>query len=143
MIDRQIELLTPERVQELWPEIEPLVEQVARGNPCAPAALTPFYVYQLATNGVINIFGLFTDGNLALVLISEFVVVDGRKTASILGMAGKDLSQFKLAFWQDVLDWFRANGAKAVDAHTNDRLAKIYLKRYGFTESCSYVRMTL
>lgn len=143
MTDRQIELLTPERVQELWSEIEPLVEQVVLGNPGSPAPISPFYIQQLALSGVVNIFGLFTGGALALVLISEFSVVDGRKTATILGMAGKDLSKFKLDFWQDVLGWFRASGAKAVDAYTNERLAKIYLRRYGFTDSCSYVRMAL
>ncbi len=37
----------------------------------------------------------------------------------------------------------KANGVEFLDAYAPERLAKIYLNRFGFNKSCMYVRMAL
>jgi hypothetical protein len=51
--------------------------------------------------------------------------------------------RFKAAYWRTILEWLRANGVQFLDAYAPERLAKIYMSRFGFNKSCSYVRMTL
>ena len=141
---RELELLSPERVAALWSEIRPLVDSVSvPGGTNSPFAVDTDYIWNTAIHGVSHIFGFFTDGRLAMILVSQFGLVEGLKTASILALAGKDLTKFKMMFWPTILEWFRANGAKSVDAYAEPRLAKMYLRKFGFTNSCSYVRMAL
>jgi len=131
-MDCELELLSPERIEVLWPEIKPLIDTVPiPGGSDSPFAVDADYIWHTATHGVSHIFGFFAEGKLAMVLVSQFGLVEGTKTASILTLAGKDLTKF------------RANGAKSVDTYAEPRLAKIYLRKFGFTNSCSYVRMTL
>ena len=143
-MDCELELLSPERIEALWPEIKPLVDMVpVPGGSDSPFAVDTDYIWHTAIHGVSHIFGFFAEGKLAMVLVSQFGLVEGIKTASILTLAGKDLTKFKILFWPTILEWFRANGAKSVDTYAEPRLAKIYLRKFGFTNSCSYVRMTL
>jgi hypothetical protein len=51
--------------------------------------------------------------------------------------------KFKNAYWGLILDWLKANGCEFLDAYANERLAKVYMSKFGFNKSCSYVRMTL
>jgi len=141
---RELELLSPERVAALWSEIRPLVDTVpASAGGSSPFVIDADYVWHTATHGVSHVFGFFTDGRLTMILVSQFGLVEGLKTASILALAGKDLTKFKMMFWPTILEWFRANGAKSIDAYAEPRLAKMYLRKFGFTDSCSYVRMAL
>lgn len=65
------------------------------------------------------------------------------KTASISAMAGKGLLKARSEVWQDILAWYKAAGARAVDAYAKPRLARVYQQKFGFDQGCSYVRMAL
>jgi hypothetical protein len=69
--------------------------------------------------------------------------MNGRRGADVMALAGRGLMRFKAAYWDIILEWLRANKVEFLDAYAPERLAKIYMNRFGFNKSCSYVRMTL
>ena len=138
-----IEMLTPERVAELWPVLEPHYEAACQGNEIAKDEMDAKDIYVLAAVGMVAIFVGFEDGEPACVMGIQFNTTNGRKGADIMALAGRGLMRFKAAYWQSILDWLKANGVQFLDAYAPERLAKIYLNRFGFTKSCMYVRMAL
>lgn len=140
---RRIEHLDPKRVRELWPSIEPLIRQVSDSSTHAPDPLDVEDVWHSAIHGVCHVLAFYDNDDLAMVLAFEFGRSKGARTATILAVAGRDLTAFKVQFWPSILAWFKENGAKYVDAYAEPRIARVYLRKFGFTESCSYVRMEL
>lgn len=138
-----IEMLTPERVAELWPVLEPHFEAACQGNEIAKDEMDAKDVYVLAAVGMVAIFVGFEDGEPACVMGIQFNNTNGRKGADVMALAGRSLMRFKAAYWQSILDWLKANGVQFLDAYAPERLAKIYMNRFGFTKSCMYVRMAL
>ena len=143
MSEMSIEMLTPERVTELWPVLEPHFEAACQGNEIAKDELDAKDIYVLAVTGLVAVFVGFEDGQPACVLGVQFNTTNGRKCADIMALAGRGLMRFKAAYWHVILDWLKANGVEFLDAYAPERLAKIYLNRFGFTKSCVYVRMAL
>lgn len=140
---RRIELLGYRQVQELWPQIAPMIGRAVESSSHAPEPLDNEAIWQAALHGVCHVLAFYEDDELAMVLAFEFGRSKGARCATILAVAGRGLTQFKAAFWPSILAWFKENGAKYVDAYAEPRLAQIYLRKFGFTESCAYVRMAL
>jgi len=138
-----IEMLTSERVTELWPVLEPHFEAACKGNETAKDVLDAKDIYVLAIAGLVAVFVGFEDGKPECVLGIQFSTANGHKCADIMALAGRGLMRFKSAYWHIILEWLRANGVEFLDAYAPERLAKIYLNRFGFDKSCTYVRMTL
>lgn len=143
MSTMSIEMLTPERVMELWPVLEPHFEAACKGNEIAKDELDAKDIYVMAVTGMVAIFVGFEDGEPACVLGIQFNNTNGHKGADIMALAGRGLMRFKAAYWKTILDWLKANGVEFLDAYAPERLAKIYLNRFGFNKSCMYVRMAL
>jgi hypothetical protein len=138
-----IEMLTPERVTELWPVLEPYFEDACNGNEIAKDELDAKDIYVLAITGLVAVFVGFEDGEPACVMGIQFNNTNGTKGADVMALAGRGLMRFKAAYWHVILEWLKANGVEFLDAYAPERLAKIYMNRFGFNKSCSYVRMTL
>jgi len=138
-----IEMLTPERVTELWPVLEPHFDVACKGNDIAKDELDAKDIYVLAVAGLVAIFVGFEDGEPACVMGLQFSTANGHKCADILALAGRGLMRFKKAYWHIILEWLRANSVEFLNAYAHERLAKIYLNRFGFDKSCMYVRMVL
>lgn len=138
-----IEMLTPERVTELWPVLEPYFDDACKGNEIAKDELDAKDIYVLAVTGLVAVFVGFDDGEPACVMGIQFNTTNGKRGADVMALAGRGLMRFKAAYWRTILEWLRANGVQFLDAYTPERLAKIYMNRFGFNKSCSYVRMTL
>ena len=138
-----IEMLIPERVTALWPQLEPYFAAACAGNEIANDEMTADDVYTLALSGMAVIFAGFEDGELACVIGVQFNTTGERLGADIIAMAGRNLMRFKAAYWGIIVEWLKANGVMFIDAYAPDRLAKIYLRKFGFTKSCTYVRMSL
>lgn len=143
MTTRRIELLDTKRVKELWPSIEPLINRAVETSNHAPDPLDLEDIWHSAVHGVCHVLAFYDGDELAMVLAFEFGRSKGARTATILAIAGRDLTAFKAQFWPSILAWFKENGAKYVDAYAEPRLARVYLQKFGFTETCSYVRMEL
>lgn len=143
MTTRRIELLDTKRVKELWPSIEPLINRAVETSNHAPDPLDLENIWHSAVHGVCHVLAFYDGDELAMVLAFEFGRSKGARTATILAVAGRDLTAFKAQFWPSILAWFKENGAKYVDAYAEPRIARVYLRKFGFTESCSYVRMEL
>ena len=128
----------------MWSELEPLFAAACDGN-LSPVVrdLEPADIRRLAAQDLIAVLIGTDDAGLATVLALQFHMVNGRKGVDVIAMAGKKLLQFKNAFWQPILEWLKANGVQFVDAYTTPALARLYIKRFGFTESCAFVRMAL
>lgn len=143
MSDMAIEMLTPERVTELWPVLEPHFEAACNGNEIAKDELDAKDIYVLAVTGAVAVFVGFADGEPACVLGIQFNTTNGHKGADVMALAGRGLLKFKVAYWHIILEWLKANGVEFLDAYAPERLAKIYMNRFGFNKSCMYVRMAL
>tara|TARA_R110000822_G_scaffold179360_2_gene319191 strand:+ start:111 stop:542 length:432 start_codon:yes stop_codon:yes gene_type:complete len=143
MITMTIEMLTPERVTELWPVLEPHFDAACKGNEIAKDTMDAKDIYVLAVTGLVAVFVGFENGEPACVLGIQFNTANGHKCADVMALAGHGLTRFKAAYWNIILEWLKANGVKFLDAYAPERLAKIYMKRFGFNKSCTYVRMTL
>jgi hypothetical protein len=138
-----IEMLSAERVTELWHELEPLFDRAVKGNEIAKEELEPNDIYILAQTGMCIIFVGFESGTPACVLAIQFYTVGAKKGADIIALAGRNLVQFKAAYWESIIQWLKTNQIKFLDAYVTDRWAKIYKSRFGFDKSCSYVRMNI
>jgi hypothetical protein len=138
-----IELLTKERVVELWPELEPLVESACNGNVVAKGEMDAGHVLMCTQIDKAVMFAGFLDGKVACLLALQFFDVNGHKGADVVALAGQHLLKFKAAFWKPILAWLAANEVEFLDAYTPTNRANVYLKKFGFTESCAYVRMKL
>lgn len=143
MTDMSIEMLTPERVTELWPVLEPYFDAACEGNEIAKDELDAKDIYVLAVTGLVAVFVGFESGEPACVMGIQFNTTNGRKGADVMALAGRGLMRFKAAYWHIILEWLRANDVEFLDAYAPERLAKIYLNRFGFDKSCAYVRMSL
>jgi hypothetical protein len=138
-----IEMLSPERAAELWPELEPLFSKAVVGNEIAKEELEPNDIFILTQTGMCVVFVGFESGSPACVLAIQFYMVGNKKGADIIALAGKNLLSFKVAYWESILKWLKANQIKSLDAYVTDRWAKIYQEKFGFNKSCSYVRMNI
>lgn len=143
MSEMSIEMLTPERVIELWPVLEPHFEAAANGNEIAKDEMDAKDIYVLAVTGMVAIFVGFEDGEPMCVMGIQFNTTNGRKGADVMAMAGRKLLQFKAKYWDIILEWLKANKVEFLDAYVPENRAKIYKNKFGFTKSCAYVRMTL
>jgi len=143
MSEMSIEMLTPERVTELWPFLEPHFDAACKGNEIAKDEISAGDIYVLAQTELAAVFVGFDDGEPACVMAIQFNNTNGKRGADVIALAGKSLMRFKAAYWDIILNWLQVNGVKFLDAYAPERLAKIYLNRFGFNKSCSYVRMTL
>lgn len=143
MTDMSIEMLTPERITELWPVLEPYFDAACKGNEIAKDELDAKDIYVLAVTGLVAVFVGFESGEPACVMGIQFNTTNGRKGADVMALAGRGLMRFKAAYWHIILEWLRANDVEFLDAYAPERLAKIYTNRFGFDKSCVYVRMSL
>ena len=143
MTQMSIEMLTPERVTELWPVLEPHFEAACQGNEIAKDELDVKDIYVLAMTGLVAIFVGFEDGEPACVMGIQFTNTNGHKGADVMALAGRGLMRFKRAYWRSIIEWLKANGVEFLDAYAPERLAKIYMSKFGFNKSCMYVRMAL
>jgi hypothetical protein len=138
-----IEMLTPERVTELWPVLEPYFDDACKGNEIAKDELDAKDIYVLAVTGLVAVFVGFENDEPACVMGIQFNTINGKKGADVMALAGRGLMRFKAAYWHIIIEWLKANGVQFLDAYAPERLAKIYMNRFGFNKSCSYVRMTI
>lgn len=143
MSEMGIEMLTPKRVEELWPQLEPYFAAACAGNEIAADEMDAKDIYVLTQTDLAVVFAGFADSELACVMALQFNTTNGRRGADIIALAGRGLMKFKALYWTSILDWLRINGVKFVDAYAPARLAKLYINKFGFTKSCSYVRMSL
>ena len=143
MSNMSIEMLTPERVTELWSVLEPYFDAACKGNEVAKDELDATDIYVLAVTGLIAVFVGFEDGKPACVMGIQFNTANGHKCADIMALAGRGLMRFKAAYWKVIIEWLKANGVEFLDAYAPERLAKIYMNKFGFQKSCMYVRMAL
>lgn len=143
MTTMSIEMLSPERVTELWPMLKPHFEAACNGNEIAKDDIDANDIYVLAVTGLVAVFVGFENGEPACIMGIQFNTMNVRKGADVMALAGRGLMRFKAAYWDIILEWLRANKVEFLDAYAPERLAKIYMNRFGFSKSCSYVRMTL
>lgn len=138
-----LEMMTPEKVKELWHEIRPHVEASFKSNEVSAMTSNPDDVLVMALTDMCVVFGGFKDKKLATILVIQFNEQSGHKGADILALGGSELTRFKREYWDLILNWLRENEIEYLDAYATDRMAQIYKSKFGFTKSCACVRMPL
>lgn len=140
-----IEMLTPQRVEELWSSIGPLFASACDAHEIARDEMKSDDILRLGKDGTAAIFVCFYDGKPSCALAFQFYEVNGHKGADLIALAGtgKRLVRFKNAYWQSIIEWLKANKVEFLDAYTPQSRALVYQKKFGFDKSCAYVRMTL
>jgi hypothetical protein len=140
---KTIEMLTPHQVHDLWPLLKDYFDSACKANEIAAQEITAEHIYYLGISGMAAIFVYSEDGVPTCTVAIQFGETNGRKSADIISLGGKNLIRSKILYWNVILDWLRANDVEFVNAYASERLAKIYLKKFGFDKSCVYVRMNL
>ncbi len=143
MSELTIEMLSPEQVNDEWDALEPMLEASCKSNEVGILDITPDDIRILAVTGLCVLFIGREGGTPKVVVAIQFNETNGHKGADVIAMGGERLMKFKDAYWNLILDWLKANGCEFLDAYANERLAKIYMSKFGFNKSCSFVRMTL
>jgi len=138
-----IEMLSTGRVDELWPQLEPMLAKACKGNTIASAEMTPDDIRVALTVDRAAAFVGFVEDVLTTVMVIQLFETGGHKGADVMALAGRNLMTFKAAYWKPILDWLRANNIEFLDAYVPTERATMYAKKFGFTESCAYVRMSL
>jgi hypothetical protein len=140
-----IEMLTPQRVEELWPHLEPLFASACDSHEIARQEMSAQSIRELGVGGLAAIFVCFYNGSPSCALAFQFYDANGHKGADLIALAGKGkrLVQFKNAYWRSIIEWLKANRVEFLDAYTPQSRALVYQKKFGFDKSCAYVRMTL
>lgn len=128
---------------ELWPALEPLVKSACEGNVIAKGEMDTGHVLVATQTDKAVMFAGFLEGKVACILALQFFDANGHKGADVMALAGRHLLRFKAAFWSPILDWLRANKVEFLDAYTPTERAEVYIKKFGFNDSCAYVRMNL
>ena len=141
--EMHIKMLAPEEVDNIWPKLEPMFEASCESNEVGILDITPDDIHILAVAGECAIFVGSEEEEPKVVVAIQFNESNGHKGADVIAMGGERLMKFKNAYWALILDWLKANGCEFLDAYANERLAKVYMSKFGFNKSCSYVRMTL
>ena len=143
MSDLTIEMLSPEQVNDEWGALEPMLDASCKSNEVGILDITPDDIRILAVTGLCVLFIGRESGTPKVVVAIQFNETNRHKGADVIAMGGERLMKFKDAYWNLILDWLKANGCEFLDAYANERLAKIYMGKFGFNKSCSLVRMTL
>ena len=138
-----IEMLTPERVAELWPTLEHMYVDACRSHDIAKDDLSATTIRTLAETGMCAVFVGFVDDAPTCTIAIQFTKVNGRKGADLIAMAGQHLLKFKAAYWDIIMDWLRANEVQFLDAYIPAERTAMYQKKFGFDKSCAVVRKTL
>lgn len=138
-----IEMVQPDKLTALWPTLKPLFQAACEGNEIAKDELTAEDIYLMGMTGMAAVMVMYEGDEVGVVLVIQFNDTGDKRGADIVAMAGRNLMRFKVAYWEHILDWLRANGVKFLDAHTSARQARIYMRKFGFTKSCTYVRKPL
>lgn len=141
MSDLRIELLTKERVLELWPVLKPLVEVACNGNVIARGEMTAEHVLLTLQIDKAVMFAGFIGNEVACILVLQFFDVNGHKGADVMALGGRELLRFKNKFWKPILEWLWLNNVEFVDAYVPNERVELYLKKFGFHESCAYIRV--
>ena len=139
----ELVLLTVDQVTEYWPQLEPIYTASCQSNEITQDDITATDIYLLAQTGLCGIFVATQKKHVVCTVAVRFCEVNGKKGADVVGMGGRNLMAVKAQFWGIIIDWLKANGATFIDTYANSRLAAVYLKKFGFNKSCSYVRMVL
>jgi hypothetical protein len=142
-IKYSIEYLTPQRVEELWVYLDPMLQKSCEGNEISKDEMDAKEIHDLAVSGMCVLFVYFENDVPACVLAIQFFMEGNKKGASILALGGKNLLTFKRLYWQSILDWLKANKVQYLDAYVASEYTKVYLKKFGFEKSCALVRMPL
>ena len=143
MGELSVEMMTPEKVEAEWGVIGPMLAPATVSNPISAQTVSVDDIRKLAIMGMCVLFMGREAGKPRLVVALQFNTTNGHKGADIISMGGSKLLKFKAAYWDLIIDWLKANECEYLDAHADERMAKIYASKFGFSESCVLVRKAL
>ena len=135
------ELLTPVRLQELWPQINPLFEVC-----CTEATKGEFMaidIYTLALQDRAYVFIETLDGIVTVALAMEIIPYSRMRIANIFALGGVKLISAKSRYWKYIIEWLKANKVNAIDVSVDDRMLNMLTKRFGFELVYRQVRLKL
>jgi len=135
------ELLTPARLQELWPQINPLFEICC--TEASKGEIMAIDIYTLALQDKAYEFVETLDGIVTVALALEVIPYPRMKLASIFALGGKGLISAKNRYWTYIIEWLKANKIDAIDAAVDERMLKMLVKRFGFELVYRQVRLKL
>ena len=135
------ELLTPARLQEMWPQINPLFEVCC--SEASKGEIMAIDIYTLAIQDRAYVFVETLDGIVTVALALEVIPYPRMKLASIFALGGSKLISAKTRYWKYILEWLKANKIDAIDAAVDDRMLNMLTKRFGFELVYRQVRLKL
>jgi hypothetical protein len=135
--------LSVDEATKIWPTIERILQPIFNDkNAITPldSETTKFMV----TCGACSVI-VITNGsdNIEAVILYEYTSLNKNKSVTITAMAGKGLLYNVSVCWPAIVEKFRSSGVVHIDAAAEPRLARIYMRKFGFIRLHCYVRMDL
>jgi hypothetical protein len=133
---------TPERLEQLWPQIEPMLHACIEDN--CHGELTVEDLKQITLLGRAYMFVAVTEtGRVTLAISIEFIPFPRLKCANVIAMAGEGLFDARKRFWAKLTGWLYMQDVRAIDAWVGERMRKVLTRRLGFKQVYHHVRFDL
>lgn len=138
----QLELIGhKDRLDELWPQIEPLFERCCREAADGELDAQDIYNITLASRCQIAVWVL--DGKVEIAMAWEYIHYPKFTAANIFALGGENSLSFMSKFWPAVTGILRQQNVKTVDAWVNPQMANIMSKRFGFRHVYNHMRLPI
>ena len=124
------ELLTPARLQEMWPQINPLFEVCCKE--ASKGEIMAIDIYTLALQDRAYVFVETLDGIVTVALALEIIPYSRMRIANIFALGGAKALGAKARYWKYIVEWLKANKIDAIDVSVDDRMLNLLTKRFGF-----------
>ncbi len=137
-----IEYPTPERLTELWPQIEPMFERCCRE--AADGELDAEDVRRLHAQGHCFIFVEQKDGAVTWAAALEMIPYPKFTAANLFCLGGTDWMHGGVnRAWKVMYDWMILNKVTACDAWVSDPMARVLVRKFGFKKTYNHMRLNL
>ena len=138
-----VRFVSPEEFDRVWPSLEPLLGAACQSNEISRGELSPALLRREVLAGRASALVGYEYFLPVGVMVFELSSVGEHRVARILALAGKRLLAFGGGYWDSVLATLRGMGISYVDACANERVAEVYKNRFGFSDTCVYLRRKL
>lgn len=137
-----IEYPTPERLTELWPQVEPLFKRCC--DEAAHGEIDAEDIRTLHAAGRAFVFVELEDSAVKLAAAVEFIPYPKFTAANVFALGGTGwMTGAAKRCWPILVHWMTTNNATVCDAWVSDSMARVLTRKLGFEKMYNHMRLKL
>jgi hypothetical protein len=138
----QLELIgQKDRLDELWPQIEPLFARCCEEAADGELDAQDIYNITLASRCQIAVWTL--DSKVEIAMAWEYIHYPKFTAVNIFALGGEHGLSFKSKFWPGMLSIFKQQNVTSVDAWVSPQMSHVLNKRFGFNHVYNHMRLRI